>query len=147
MINIKNALQLLIGLRAWGLTRTYGSAFIIEFGEKMERSNSSKIHGESHVLVQSGAWRMLNNKGVFVGFDDDVTFIDKQFSEFKYGAVTSAIFNPVTFDFEMSFDNDIIIQIFVMSGNFAEDSWIFYQGASAAWAVEAGPKLTFEGVR
>jgi hypothetical protein len=147
MTNIRDALQLLIGIRAWGLTRTYGSAFILEFGEEMERANSSKIHGESHVLVQSGAWRISNHKGVFVGSDDDATFIDKQFSEFGYGVIESAIFNPVTFDLEFLIDNDAIIQVFVMSGNLSEDSWVFYQGASAAWAVEAGPKLTFEGVR
>lgn len=141
MENIEEALHALIGLPAWGLTRTHGSAFLLEFGDQIKRSNSSKIHGESHILIQSGSWRISDSSGVVVGCNDDAEFIDKQFAEFNYGTVESVAFNPVTFDLEFVFDNRISVQIFLMSVNLFEDAWILYQGASAAWAVEAGPKL------
>lgn len=143
MNTIENVCAEIKGKQGWGFLRTYGSAIIVEFGAIMHRKNSAKDHGESHLLVQGGAWRLLSKEGIIIGSDDTADDIDRVVKSLSLGIVEEFRIDSLTFDISISFERTML-QFFTSSvGESAEDCWILYHGEEGAWAVQPGPTLTF----
>lgn len=143
MVTLANVCAQIHGKQAWGFIRTYGSGIVVEFGESIRRKNSSKNHGEIHLLVQNSPWRLLTEGSILIGSDDAAEDIDRIAKSLSLGMVEEFRIDKLTFDITIEFAN-MRFQSFTSSvGKYAEDCWILYSGEKGSWAVQPGPTLTF----
>ena len=69
---IQTRLQGVIGKKAWGVKHGIGTFVTIEFGQPMPpKYPNGKSHGEWHLWVYGGAWRLEKGAQVVVASEDD----------------------------------------------------------------------------
>jgi hypothetical protein len=132
--DLSEDLSQIVGLEAWALTRTHGSMFILDIGERKMRPRDLRPHGEWTLLVENAFWRMALGKEYLVSSFDDKTKIDSEFSKIVLSRVSSVTFAPHNFLLHLAFVNELSITI---SNNprTEDDQWILYTPLEKTWVA------------
>jgi hypothetical protein len=135
MTEIENIFAQVLGKNAWGLRRSVGSMFFLEFGESRRNSGEKHPHGEWHFLFQMCHWRLQSQRALIVGSDDDQTLIDERFAATDLGTVTDIKLQKVTGDLHVAFSSNRILKTFstTASSEANETEWIFFTPSDQSW--------------
>lgn len=135
--------QSLIGKKAWGLTRTYGSMFFLEFGVPTLRPDTKKTHGEWHILVEHCFWRFESNGDVVVSADSEASDIDNIFSDLNLEQVTGGAIENRHGGSSILFSTGVVLKIFPQnqSAENDEDQWTLYGLGRNYYAMAADGSL------
>ncbi len=142
-------LQGVIGKKAWGVARGIGTFITIEFGQLVpSKYPNEKSHGEWHLWVRSGAWRLEKDERVLVASEDDQAKIEAEIQCLE-GCVLQS-FEVVTpaLDALLTFEPDIVLRIFSIYSEETEergmDSWmVFTPDAGNVITVQPGGKWSY----
>ena len=140
---IQDTLDLLVGKRAWGLTRTHGSMFFLEIGDPLHRKGGKKVHGQWHFLVLMCHWRVELPGSLLVGSDDSPKWIDDTFSGTELGMVEKINVIPPSHDLLIVFSSGLRLTTFGASATAKDDwtQWNFYCPNDDVWVLDAGGDL------
>ncbi|MGH2480985.1 MAG: hypothetical protein ACRDHW_15125 [Ktedonobacteraceae bacterium] len=128
---IQAKLQGVVGQKAWGVAHGVGSFVTIEFGQPLPPENpKGKSHGEWHLWVYGGAWRLEKGEHVIVASEDDQTKIE---AEIKYleGCVLQSfeVMTPAL-DALLTFEQESVLRIFSIYSEETDDrgmeSWMLF---------------------
>jgi len=135
--------QYIIGKSAWGLKRTYGSMFFLEFGTPTPRPNTKKTHGEWHILVEYCFWRFESGGDVIVSADSEASEIDKIFSSLNLEQVTGGAIENRRGDSSIFFATGVVLKIFppAPSPEEGEDQWTLYGPGKDYYAMAGDGSL------
>lgn len=147
--DIQAKLQGVIGEKAWGVEHGIGTFVTIEFGQRMPaKYPRGKSHGEWHLWVYGGAWRLEKGEQVVVASEDDQAKIEKEIRCIE-GCVLQS-FEVVTpaLDALLTFEQEIVLRIFSIYSEETEDrgmdNWkLFTPDAGNVITVHPGGKWSY----
>lgn len=149
IIEIQEKLQGVIGKKAWGVKRGVGSFITIEFGTKMpSKTPKGGSHGEWHLWVYGGEWRLENEEHVVVASEDDPKKIEIEIQCLEGCTLQSFEIMTPALDAILTFDQKIILRIFGIYSEETEDrgmdSWLLYTpDAGNVITVHPGGKWSY----
>jgi hypothetical protein len=134
---VQHALSSLKGKAAWGLVRTHGSMFFLEFGKPISRPGGYKVHGEWHFLIEMCQWRFETRESILVGSDDDQEFIDASFERMELGVIESVDAPPPCHDLTVVFSSGIRLKTLFVSAAAKDEwkHWYLYLPDDNAWVA------------
>lgn len=128
---VQAKLQGVIGQKAWGVERGIGRFVTIEFGQPQPPKRPyGKSHGEWHLWVYGGAWRLERGGQVLVASEDASSKIEAEICCLE-GCVLQS-FEVVTpaLDAFLTFEQEIVLRIFSVYSEEPEDrvrdNWRLY---------------------
>ncbi len=138
----------LTGQKAWGLSRSVGSMFFLEFGAPHQKEVR---RGDEHLLMDVGRWRFLfemchwkftKKDALTISSDDDPNIIDQCFDKLALETVAVALVAPRTSSLRITFDSCVTFDTFPYSTGSANDGgqWIFFS-PDFSWKLDAGGGL------
>lgn len=131
----------LVGKPAWGLTRTLGSMFFLEIGNRLLPNERNNVHGEWHFLIEMCHWRIEADDRIIVGSDDEQTMIDDIFSRTTLGMISSARAVMPSHELNIAFDSGIVLRTFLATGAPSDETtqwFLFLPGDNVLRANVAG---------
>jgi hypothetical protein len=148
-ISIDNLLLELRGKPAWGLVRTFGSMFFLEIGNPMPRSDTKKVHGEWHILVELCHWRVESQNATLAGSDDEQELIDYTFTNLELGSIETVAVSSTSHDLRIIFSSGIRLSTFSATAAATNDKstqWQIYCPDDNVWIAKADGSLANESV-
>lgn len=146
---IQTKLQGVIGQKAWGVKRGIGSFVTMEFGQPLPpKYPNGTSHGEWHLWVYGGAWRLEKGEHVVVASEDDQTKIETEIRCLEGCALDSFEVMTPALDALLTFEQEIVLRIFSMYSEEAEDrgmdNWLLYTpDAGNVITVHPGGKWSY----
>lgn len=124
-------LQGVIGKKAWGVEHGIGTFVTMEFGQPMPPEYpNGKSHGEWHLWVYGGAWRLEKGEQVVVASEDDQTKIETEVQCLEGCVLQSFEIMTPALDSVLTFEQEIILRIFSVYSEEIEgrgmDNWRLY---------------------
>ena len=146
--DISETLSKMRGKNAWGLARTHGSMFFLEFGEPRGVSGRNRVHGEWHLLVECCRWHISKDNAAVLDCEDDQLFIDSTFEQTHLGQLVDARLGRATGDLTLRFSNDQLLSISGDPETYEIDSteWLLFTPDEKAWRKNTGKELSFGGI-
>ncbi len=136
---ISESLEALTGQSAWGLQRTVGSMFFLEFGQAVNLGSNSRgeprIHGEWHFLFELCSWSLRSASGFDLSSNDLLEAIDSKFASLSLGSVSSANFSADTNRLDIQFTSESSLTVTPDSDfeNPDDIQWLFFIPGDLAW--------------
>jgi hypothetical protein len=148
--DIQAKLQGIIGQKAWGVEHGMGTFVTIEFGEPQPPEYPrGKAHGEWHLWVYGGAWRLEKGEQILTASEDDPTKIEAEIQCVE-GCILQS-FEVVTpaLDALLTFEHAIVLRIFSIYSEETEergmDNWrLFTPDAGKVITVHPGGKWSYD---
>lgn len=147
---IHTKLQGVIGQKAWGVKRGVGSFITIDFGQPMPpKSPNGKAHGEWHLWVYGGEWRLEKENQVVVASEDDQAKIEAEIPSIEGCALQAFEVMTPALDAVLTFEQEIVLRIFSIYSEETDDrgmdSWMLYTpDAGNVITVHAGGKWSYD---
>ena len=144
IIEIQTKLQGVLGQRAWGVAHGVGTFVTMEFGQPLPPEDPhGKSHGEWHLWVYGGAWRLEKGEQVVVASEDDQTKIEAEIQCLEGCILQSFEIMTPALDALLTFEHDIVLRIFSIYSEETEergmDNWkLFTPDAENVITVHAG---------
>ena len=130
--------QYINGKRAWGLKRTYGSMFFLEFGDPTPLPDAKKVHGEWHILVENCFWQFERGGDVVVCANAKPSEIDRIFSILNPEQVTGSSVENRQGHSSIFFEDDLSLKLFPLTSPAEdEDQWTLYGPGKIYYAMAA----------
>ncbi|HEU5375948.1 MAG TPA: hypothetical protein VFV38_10950 [Ktedonobacteraceae bacterium] len=129
--DIQAKLQGIIGNRAWGVKHGIGTFITLEFGQPVSPTYpDGKSHGEWHLWVYGGAWRLEKEGRVIVASEDDRTKIEMEIQCIEGCVLQSFEVMTPALDALLVFEDEIVLRIFSIYSEETEergmDNWLLY---------------------
>lgn len=123
--DIYTKLQGAIGSRAWGVEHGIGTFITIEFGESVPpKYANGKAHGEWHLWVYGGVWRLEKERHVIVAAGDDRKKIEAEIRCIEGCILQSFEIITPALDALLTFENEIVLRIFSIYSKETDDNGI-----------------------
>jgi hypothetical protein len=146
--DINSDFNALLGQEAWSVSRTHGSMFFLEIGEKCVSSyrisgqERTSTHGKWHFLFEMVQWRLEKDGKIVVACEDDQATIDRIFSSVKLGLVDKISVHPVGQDLTISFSSGVSLKTFSNSAQQDDwDQWTLYCPSDRYWSADGHNNL------
>jgi hypothetical protein len=129
---IQLKIQGVLGKRAWGVARSDIATFVtLEFGPPQPpKRPHGKSHGEWHLWIYGGAWRVEKEGRVVVASDDEYTTSEMQVRCLEGRVLQSFEIMTPALDAVLTFEQEIILRIFSTYSEETEetgmDTWKLY---------------------
>lgn len=124
-------LQGVLGKKAWGVTRGIGSFVTMEFGPPVPSEYpGKKSHGEWHLWVYGGEWRLEKEGHVVVASEDDYPKIEAQIQCMEGCILQSFEVITPALDAVLTFEQEMVLRIFNTYSEVTEDrgmdNWMLF---------------------
>ena len=149
IVEIHAKLQSVIGKKAWGVAHGIGTFVTIEFGQLVPSAYAGeKSHGEWHLWVYGGAWRLEKGEQVIVASEDDQAKIETEIHYLEGCVLQSFEVMTPALDALLTFEPDIVLRIFSIYSEETEergmDNWRLYTpDAGNVISVHPGGKWSY----
>ncbi|HEY3992059.1 MAG TPA: hypothetical protein VGM01_04170 [Ktedonobacteraceae bacterium] len=146
---IQTKLRGVIGKKAWGVKHGIGTFVTMEFGKPVpSKRPGGKSHGEWHLWVYGGAWRLEKGEQVLVASEDDQTKIETEIQCLERHTLQSFEILTPALDAVLTFEQDIVLRIFSIYSEETEDrgmdNWRLYTpDAGSVITVHPGGKWSY----
>jgi hypothetical protein len=134
----------MLGQSAWGVSLGYGSFVTMEFGAPVKRENPrKKVHGEWHLWIRYGFWRLQKGDFVLAGSEDDRSELIQQLEKLNGLSFQMVDIDPITFESKFFFSDDMML--IVIPANYLPsnlDYWMLYTNEDKV--LVAGPGLRYK---
>lgn len=146
---IQEKLKSIIGKKAWGVEHGIGTFVTIEFGQPQPpKRPGGKSHGEWHLWVYGGAWRLEKDERVAVASEDDQTKIETEIRCLEGCVLQSFEVATPALDACLTFEQEIVLRIFSIYSEETEDrgmdNWKLYTpDAGNVISVHPGGKWSY----
>ena len=130
----------------WGLRRTVGSCFFLEFGHIFStgtrKDGSTFTHGERGLLITGGFWRFLINSELMLACEDSQPKIDAAFKRLADAQVISLTVDN-NGDLFLETDRWLLIVLRMQTELTDYSPWQFRSGSNH-WHLQSDGSLTKE---
>lgn len=146
---IQKQLQGVIGKKAWGVKHGIGTFVTMEFGQPLpSKYPNGKSHGEWHLWVYGGAWRLEKGEQVVVASEDDQRKIETEIRCLEGGVLQSFEVMTPALDALLTFEQEIVLRIFSIYSEETDDrgmdNWRLYTpDAGNVITVHPGGKWSY----
>ncbi|MEO7018612.1 MAG: hypothetical protein ABI234_00490, partial [Ktedonobacteraceae bacterium] len=128
---IQTKLQGVIGQKTWGVKRGMGTFVTMEFGPPQPpKYPNGTSHGEWHLWVYGGAWRLEKGEHVIVASDDARTKMEAEIQCIEGCVLQSFEVMTPALDALLTFEQEIVLRIFSIYSEETEDrgmdNWLLY---------------------
>ncbi len=146
---IQTKVQGVLGKKAWGLEHGIGTFVTMEFGKPLPPEGPhGKSHGEWHLWIYGGAWRLEKGEHVVVASEDAQAKIEAEIQCIEGCILQSFEIITPALDALLTFEHDIILRIFSIYSEENEhrgmDNWMLYTpDAGNVITVHPGGKWSY----
>ncbi|MDQ2714693.1 MAG: hypothetical protein M3Z08_07290 [Chloroflexota bacterium] len=129
--DIHTKLHGVIGQKSWGVAHGIGTFVTMEFGQPQPPEDPhGKSHGEWHLWVYGGAWRLEKDEHVVVASEDDQAKIEAEIQCIEGHILQSFEVITPALDALLTFEHAIVLRIFSIYSEQNEDrgmdNWLLY---------------------
>lgn len=146
---IQSKLQGVIGQRTWGVAHGIGTFVTMEFGQPVpSKYQNGKNHGEWHLWVYGGSWRLEKGDQIMVASEDDQIKIEQEIRHIEGCVLQSFEVMTPALDALLIFENEIVLRIFSIYSEETEergmDNWKLMTPDAGNWiTVHPGGKWSY----
>jgi hypothetical protein len=144
MLEIRNRISSLLGMKAWGISLGVGSFITIEFGKALSpEKDTERQHGEWHLWIYCAAWRLETEREVIVGSEDPRSIIEDSIQGLNGASLNSVVISGPAFDTVFEFEGSKKLRVFPLSSHQDCEYWMLYTPDGRVLTIGPGTTWTF----
>lgn len=143
IVEIKDKLNAMVGLKAWNASLGVGSFITCEFGKALPPNQEGVIHGEWHLWVYCCSWRLEQAGSMLVSSEDPPEILKKAVERLNNLKLLLLEITSPTGDAVFNFEQEISLKLFSIYSNEYE-SWMVFMPNGYILTIGPGNQWMYE---